>query len=56
MRKVFFLAVFTIGLLASTTMTAQKVNMERYITLAVKNGEAINLAAKIGRASCRERV
>lgn len=46
MRKVFFLAVFTIGLLASTTMTAQKVNMERYITLAVKNGAAINLDFK----------
>ena len=41
MKRVIFTFALILGLIASTTAKAQ--NMSRYITLTVKNGEAIKL-------------
>ena len=46
MNKIKLLVALMIWLFASASMMAQSVNMNRYITLTVKNGEAIRLYFK----------
>ena len=43
MKKVVLFFALAVGLLASASTAMAQVNMSRYITLTVKNGEAIRL-------------
>lgn len=54
MKKVFFVALT--GLLLSTAAQAQTVNMERYISLTVKNGKKISLSLKADFANTPVRI
>ena len=54
MKKVFFIALT--GLLLSTAAQAQTVNMERYISLTVKNGKKISLSLKADFANTPVRI
>ena len=55
MRKIFSIFALTIVLLVSASTMAQ-VNMSRYITLTVKNGQSINLVFKAAAASTPIRI
>ena len=54
MKKVFFIALT--GLLLSNAAQAQTVNMERYISLTVKNGKKISLSLKADFANTPVRI
>ena len=56
MRKLFLLFALTVGLLASATLQAQTVNMNRYITLTVTDGAAIKLDFKAAAAGTPVRI
>ena len=55
MRKIFSIFALTIVLLVSASTMAE-VNMSRYITLTVKNGQSINLVFKAAAASTPIRI
>ena len=55
MRKIFSIFALTIGLLVGASTMAQ-VNMSRYITLTVKNGQSINLIFKAAAANTPIRI